>query len=61
MLLYFLAQVTQCLETFFQKVFLGIEILDWERVVIVKAASELIFGGFNAKFKDTLTSNDWLI
>jgi alpha-beta hydrolase superfamily lysophospholipase len=47
-------------ESFIQKVFLGIEIIRLGKGGYSKPLHQLIFGGFNARFKDTLTSSDWL-
>jgi len=48
------------IESFFQKVFLGIEIIRLGKSGYSKVLHQLIFGGFNARFKETLTSSDWL-
>jgi alpha-beta hydrolase superfamily lysophospholipase len=48
------------LETSFQKILLSIETLRLGSSGYSKVIHELIFGGFNAQFKDTATSNDWL-
>ena len=48
------------IETFFQKLFLNIEIIRLGKKGYSLPLHKIIFGGFNAKFKNTQTPNDWL-
>jgi alpha-beta hydrolase superfamily lysophospholipase len=47
-------------ETFLQKLFLKIEIIRLGKQGYSLPLHKAIFGGFNNKFKNTQTSNDWL-
>ena len=47
-------------ETILQKVLLKFEILRLGKDGYSEFLHKIIFGGFNARFKNTLTSNDWL-
>lgn len=48
------------IETFIQKLFLNIEIIRLGKKGYSLPLHKIIFGGFNAKFKNTQTPNDWL-
>ena len=48
------------LETILQKILLKFEILRLGKEGYSKFLHKIIFGGFNSKFKDAITSNDWL-
>ena len=48
------------LETIFQKILLKFEILRLGKEGYSKFLHKIIFGGFNSRFKDAITSNDWL-
>ena len=47
-------------ETFLQKLLLKIEILRLGKMGYSSLLHKIIFGGFNGKFKNTKTPNDWL-
>ena len=48
------------LETILQKILLKFEMLRLGKEGYSKFLHEIIFGGFNSRFKDVITSNDWL-
>jgi len=48
------------MDTVFQKILLKIEILRLGNKGYSKLMHKIIFGGFNGKFKNTRTPNDWL-
>jgi len=47
-------------ETFIQKLLLKIEMLRFGKNGYSTLLHKIIFGGFNSKFKNTITPNDWL-
>ena len=47
-------------ETFIQKLLLKIEMLRFGKNGYSTLMHKIIFGGFNSKFKNTITPNDWL-
>ena len=48
------------IETFFQKMLLNFEIMRLGKKGYSHFLHKIIFGGFNSKFKNTKTDNDWL-
>ena len=48
------------LETILQKILLKFEMLRLGKEGYSKFLHKIIFGGFNSRFKDAITSNDWL-
>ena len=48
------------LETILQKTLLKLEMLRLGKEGYSKFLHKIIFGGFNSRFKDAITSNDWL-
>ena len=48
------------LETILQKTLLKLEMLRLGKEGYSKFLHKIIFGGFNSRFKDVITSNDWL-